>query len=73
MRTLGVESLHAGAAEAVQRFVRNENVARYRKLIAISAGDPCRNEVKHQTLLQLLAEEMAKDMEQQPASRLPDA
>ena len=63
MQPLSVDSLHTGVGEAVQRFVRNENVARYRRLIAISEGDSSRDEVKHQTLLKLLAEEMAKDME----------
>ena len=46
----------------MQRFVRNENVARYRRLIAIAESDSSRDEVRHQTLLKLLAEEMAKDM-----------
>jgi hypothetical protein len=73
MRPLCVDSLHTGVGMALQRFVRNENIARYRKLIAITEGDPFRDEVRHQTLLKLLAEEMGKDMEQQTGSRLPDA
>ena len=47
----------------MQRFVHNENIARYRKLIAISEGDPLRDEVRYQTLLRLLAEEETKDVE----------
>jgi hypothetical protein len=37
----------------------NENIARFRKLIAIGEGDPDRDEVRHQMLLRLLAEEVA--------------
>jgi hypothetical protein len=47
----------------MQRFVREQNIARYRKLIAISEGDPARDEARHQMLLRLLAEEEAKDSE----------
>lgn len=47
---------------AMQRsFINHENIRCYRKLIAISEGDPCREEARHQTLLRLLAEEMAKE------------
>jgi len=45
----------------MDRYVHNENIARYRKLIAISEGDPGRNEPRHQTLLRLLEDEEAKD------------
>jgi hypothetical protein len=44
---------------AMQSYKNHENVRRYRKLIAISDGDPCRDEARHQTL-RLLAEEEAK-------------
>ena len=44
----------------MQRYVISENIARYRKLIAISEGNPSRDEGRHQVLLQLLAEELAK-------------
>jgi hypothetical protein len=54
---------------AIRRFIHNENIARYRKLIAISEGDPARDEVRHQMLLQLLAEEEAKDSESPPAAK----
>jgi len=47
----------------MDRFVRNENIARYRKLIAISEGDPARDEARYQMLLRLLAEEEAKQAE----------
>jgi hypothetical protein len=45
----------------MDRYIHRENIARYQKLIAISEGDPNRDEVRHQTLLRLLAEEKAKD------------
>jgi hypothetical protein len=44
----------------MQSYINHENVRRYRKLIAISDGDPCRDEARHQTLLRLLAEEETK-------------
>lgn len=42
-------------------YVNNQNIARLRKLIAISENDPARNEERHQTLLLLLKEEEAKE------------
>lgn len=53
----------------IRRFIHNENIARYRKLIAISEGDPARDEVRHQMLLKLLAEEEAKDSGSPPAAK----
>lgn len=47
----------------MQNYVNHENIRRYRKLIAISEGDPSRDEARHQTLRRLLAEEEAKDTE----------
>ena len=47
----------------MDRFIHDENIARYRKLIAISEGDPARDEARHQMLLRLLAEEEAKRIE----------
>jgi hypothetical protein len=47
---------------AVDPYVHNENIANYRKLIAISEGDPARDEARHETLLRLLAAEEAKDL-----------
>jgi hypothetical protein len=44
-------------------YINHENVRRYRKLIAISEGDPCRDEARHQTLSRLLAEEQVKKPE----------
>jgi hypothetical protein len=55
----------------MDRFIHNENVAHYRKLIALGEGDPSRDEARHQMLLRLLAEEEAKDKE--PPAELPDA
>jgi hypothetical protein len=54
-------------------YVHNQNIARYRKLIAIGEGDPSRDEVRYHMLLQLLAEELAKDIGQETENRLPDA
>jgi hypothetical protein len=45
---------------AMERFVHNENMALYKKLIAES-DDPKRDEGRHKMLLTLLAEEIAKD------------
>lgn len=44
----------------LQRYVHNENIARYRKLIAESERDPSRDEARHQMLRRLLADELAK-------------
>ena len=46
----------------MQSYINDANVRRYRKLIAISEGDLCRNEARHETLLRLLAEENAKEV-----------
>jgi hypothetical protein len=54
-------------------YVHDQNIARYRKLIAIGEGDPSRDDLRHHMLLRLLAEELAKDVEQQTENRLPDA
>jgi len=62
--------LHMEAA--MDRFVHTENIARYRRLIVISEADPSRDEVRHQTLLRLLAEELAKDMEPKEGSLLAE-
>jgi hypothetical protein len=45
----------------MQRFVHNENIALYKKLIAEGEHNPSRDEDRHKTLLMLLAEEEAKD------------
>jgi hypothetical protein len=56
----------------MQNFIHREKAARYRKLIAIVENDPSRDEARYQTLLRLLAGEVAKDA---PAATrtLPDA
>jgi hypothetical protein len=46
---------------AMERFVHNENIALYKKLIAESERNPKRDEDRHKMLLTLLAEEKAKD------------
>jgi hypothetical protein len=46
---------------AMERFIHNENMALYKKLIAESERNPKRDEDRHKMLLTLLAEEKAKD------------
>lgn len=58
---------------AMQTFVHNENIARYRRLIAIVENDPSRDEARYQTLLRLLADEVAKDAEPSIGNISPDA
>jgi hypothetical protein len=41
-------------------YVRDENIVRFRKLIAIVENDPARDELRYQTLRRLLAEEQVK-------------
>ena len=43
----------------MQRFIHNENIALYEKLIAESELDQSRDEQRHKMLLTLLAEEKA--------------
>jgi hypothetical protein len=62
-RTASAPPAEAVSLEVVmQRFIHNENIARYRKLIALGERDPVRDEARHQMLLRLLAEE-EKDKE----------
>ena len=42
-------------------FVHNENIERYKKLIAESERNPARDEKRHAMLVTLLAEERAKE------------
>jgi hypothetical protein len=46
----------------MERFIHNENLAHYRRLIAASERDPARNEVQHNWLLKLLVDEEANDV-----------
>jgi hypothetical protein len=48
--------------DGVQRFVHNENIAHYKRLIAESERDPSRDEARHRMLLRLLAEELARNI-----------
>jgi len=43
----------------MERFIHEQNLLNYRRLIAASAIDPSRNETQHAWLLKLLAEEVA--------------
>jgi hypothetical protein len=45
----------------MERYIHNANIAHYRHLIAESERDPERDEERHQMLLTLLAEEVAKE------------
>ena len=57
----------------MQAFVHNENIARYKRLIAVVEGDPSRDEARYQMLLRLLAEEVAKDAQPMTGRILLDA
>jgi hypothetical protein len=54
----------------MQTFIHNENILRYRKLIAIAEADPSRDEARYQVLLGLLAAELTKDTQPITGSRL---
>jgi hypothetical protein len=45
----------------MERHIHQKNLAHYRRLLAASEGDPVRNEVQHNWLLKLLADEEAED------------
>jgi hypothetical protein len=45
----------------MDQYVRVANITLYKKLIAESKLDPSRDENRHEMLLTLLAEEIAKD------------
>jgi hypothetical protein len=47
----------------MQGFIHAQKLAHYRRLVAESECDPARNEVQHNWLLKLLAEEEAADIE----------
>jgi hypothetical protein len=49
----------------MERYTHQQNLARYRRLLAESEGDPARNEVQHNWLLKLLADEEAEDAKPQ--------
>ena len=52
----------ANRGVSMQNYADHANIARYRKpiAIAIAKGDPARDEGRYQVLLQLLADEEAK-------------
>ena len=43
----------------MERFIHEQTLANYRRLIAESELDPVRNEVQHRWLLKVLADEVA--------------
>ena len=55
------EELLVAVKDELQRFVHDENIAYYKKLIAESERDPAHDDARHTMLLQLLADELAKD------------
>jgi hypothetical protein len=57
----------------MHRFVHNENIALYRKLIAESLDCQSRDEDRHAMLLTLLAEEEARDIKPPNGKPLADA
>ncbi|MCK1337966.1 hypothetical protein IVB38_18565 [Bradyrhizobium sp. 38] len=54
----------------MHNYITRENIRCYQKLIAMSTDDPHRDEGRHAMLIQLLAEEQAKQMK---AESWPDA
>jgi hypothetical protein len=49
----------------MERYIRDQNLAHYRRLVAESERDPARNQVQHNWLLKLLADEEAEDAKPQ--------
>jgi hypothetical protein len=47
--------------DKLRRFLHDENVAYYKKLIAESERDPSHDDARHKMLLRLLANELAED------------
>jgi hypothetical protein len=47
----------------MERFIHEQNLAHYRRLVAESELDPARNEIQHKWLLKLLADEEAEHFE----------
>jgi hypothetical protein len=45
----------------MERYIHDQNLAHYRRLVAESERDPSRNQVQHNWLLKLLADEEAED------------
>ena len=45
----------------MERYTHQQNLAHYRRLLAESERDPARNEVQHNWLLKLLADEESED------------
>ena len=45
----------------MERYIHDQNLAHYRRLVAESERDPSRNQVQHDWLLKLLADEEALD------------
>ena len=55
------DELLVAVKDELQRFVHDENIAYYKKLIAESERDPAHDDARHNMLLRLLADELAKD------------
>ena len=63
--------------QRMDRFIHYENIAHFRKLIAVSSLEIARDEERYKMLLSLLADELAKDQQGDALSRsldeLPDS
>jgi hypothetical protein len=55
------DELLVAVKDELERFVHDENIAYYKKLIAESERDPSHDDARHNLLLQLLSDELAKD------------
>ena len=49
----------------MERHIHERNLAHYRRLVVESERDPARNQVQHNWLLKLLADEEAEDAKPQ--------
>jgi hypothetical protein len=49
----------------MERYIHDQNLAHYRRLVAESERDPSRNQVQHNWLLKLLADEEAEHVRPQ--------
>ena len=56
---------HVPPEVTMERYTHQQNLAHYRRLLAESERDPVRNEVQHNWLLKLLADEEAEDAKPQ--------
>ena len=60
-RWLDANTVEGSQKVAMDRYIHNANIEHYTRLLASSERDPGRDEHRHEMLLTLLADEMAKD------------